>query len=340
MARRDAGRNDPCPCGSGEKYKKCCLGGETSEFSFSSAADLVKNLQHRSEDRPLESLDEIRELVQETAQQFNQTPRDDFQGLSPDQMHQFIYSPFDSPQVVDFPEELSQNPEAPVLVLFMLLAEAISEKGLKPTAKGNLPRNVCREVALRYLGEDGYKDLTFCGDIYTELDFPELNVVRIVCEQAGLIRKYRSRFILGRECREFLSQSRFDRIYTRLFRTYLDKFEWEYRDPYLKCPMIQDASLFSLYLLVRFGDKTRLRSFYEDCFLKAFPWVLEEIEPSTYPSPEIRLRTSYTERTLVDCFGFFGLVEVQPILTERSFGREYRLRKLPLMDQVVHFYLV
>jgi hypothetical protein len=25
-ARRDVGRNDPCPCGSGKKYKKCCLG--------------------------------------------------------------------------------------------------------------------------------------------------------------------------------------------------------------------------------------------------------------------------------------------------------------------------
>ena len=23
---RDVGRNDPCPCGSGKKYKKCCLG--------------------------------------------------------------------------------------------------------------------------------------------------------------------------------------------------------------------------------------------------------------------------------------------------------------------------
>ncbi len=22
------GRNDPCPCGSGKKYKKCCLRGE------------------------------------------------------------------------------------------------------------------------------------------------------------------------------------------------------------------------------------------------------------------------------------------------------------------------
>jgi methionyl aminopeptidase len=26
------GRNDPCPCGSGLKYKKCCLGKEESEF--------------------------------------------------------------------------------------------------------------------------------------------------------------------------------------------------------------------------------------------------------------------------------------------------------------------
>jgi uncharacterized protein len=22
----DVGRNDPCPCGSGKKFKKCCLG--------------------------------------------------------------------------------------------------------------------------------------------------------------------------------------------------------------------------------------------------------------------------------------------------------------------------
>ncbi|MBI9086513.1 MAG: SEC-C domain-containing protein [Desulfobacterales bacterium] len=26
---RKIGRNDPCPCGSGKKYKKCCLGKKT-----------------------------------------------------------------------------------------------------------------------------------------------------------------------------------------------------------------------------------------------------------------------------------------------------------------------
>ena len=25
---RNVGRNDPCPCGSGKKFKKCCLGAE------------------------------------------------------------------------------------------------------------------------------------------------------------------------------------------------------------------------------------------------------------------------------------------------------------------------
>lgn len=25
IAKRPAGRNDSCPCGSGKKYKKCCL---------------------------------------------------------------------------------------------------------------------------------------------------------------------------------------------------------------------------------------------------------------------------------------------------------------------------
>lgn len=38
------GRNDPCPCGSGKKYKKCCMNKEGVEFS----ADLspLKNINH------------------------------------------------------------------------------------------------------------------------------------------------------------------------------------------------------------------------------------------------------------------------------------------------------
>lgn len=38
MAREKVGRNDPCPCGSGKKYKQCC---EKKEHSLSPYAWLA-----------------------------------------------------------------------------------------------------------------------------------------------------------------------------------------------------------------------------------------------------------------------------------------------------------
>lgn len=36
---RDVGRNDPCPCGSGNKFKKCCLGKPEAELQMVAPAD-------------------------------------------------------------------------------------------------------------------------------------------------------------------------------------------------------------------------------------------------------------------------------------------------------------
>jgi len=36
-----AGRNDPCPCGSGRKYKKCCLGKAEKPVPGSRAVELA-----------------------------------------------------------------------------------------------------------------------------------------------------------------------------------------------------------------------------------------------------------------------------------------------------------
>ena len=37
------GRNDPCPCGSGKKYKKCCINKESNFYLISLTRDLVLN---------------------------------------------------------------------------------------------------------------------------------------------------------------------------------------------------------------------------------------------------------------------------------------------------------
>ena len=36
------GRNDPCPCGSGKKYKKCCI-GKNDDKEFLKPEKFLKN---------------------------------------------------------------------------------------------------------------------------------------------------------------------------------------------------------------------------------------------------------------------------------------------------------
>jgi len=142
------GRNDPCPCGSGNKFKHCCLGKENSTASTPDATSTAEALRKALEGRQFNSLQETQAFLDQITQQQNRRQLDEFHGLSPEQMHQMLNFPFASPGLVRFPEVLDATPAAPILTLFQQLMDAIGEQGLKPTAKGNLPRKVCREAAL------------------------------------------------------------------------------------------------------------------------------------------------------------------------------------------------
>ncbi len=46
-------RNEPCPCGSGKKYKKCCLSKDVFKIIYSSDYLLVRNNDIRTKDKTL-----------------------------------------------------------------------------------------------------------------------------------------------------------------------------------------------------------------------------------------------------------------------------------------------
>lgn len=335
------GRNDSCPCGSGLKYKKCCADKEAAA-GRQPPPDLAtfKEEVHKAlEGQSFGSLEEVNAFLREFSLQRNQAPKLDFQGLSPEQMGQLLYSPFESPRLVTFPKILTGSPTAPFLTLFTLLAEAIGVKGLKPTATGNLPRNVCREAALAFLGEDGYREKTrFCG-INTEPDFGELHVTRLVAELAGLVRKYDGKFILGRECRKILAEQGPAGSYPRLFKAFVREYNWGYRDHYPEFALIQQAFLYTLYLLKKHGATWRSNQFYTEAFLRAFPTLVQEV-PSllVYFTPEELVRDSYSLRALERFAEFLGLAEIERDPADR-YSREFQIRKLPLLDQMVQFRL-
>lgn len=330
------GRNDPCPCGSGKKYKKCCL-GRAESGPVNRATDVLDGLKQELAGREFSSLEEAQAFAGNFMQQRNQASADDFHGLSPDQMHGILNLPFSSPQLVTFPEQFELLPSAPILNLFNLLVEAIGEQGLKPTAKGNLPQKVCREAALAYWGEETYLHKTRYGNINKEVDFFELHVTRLVAELAGLIRKYKGRFILSRDCRRLLSKADLSAIYSRLFLAYTEQFNWGYWDRCQEICFIQRSFLFTLYLLSRYGDDWRPSGFYEDNFLQAFPLVLDEVEDHPTFSAEKEVRIAYSMRTLEHFIGFMGLAMVEQVEGAKPYLFDCRLKKLPLLDIAIRW---
>ncbi len=95
-------RNDPCPCGSGKKFKKCCIdkispfptpNGFTGEEikTPKQILELVKAEFANKEDG---SLDEMNQQLSRMMNNFNSVPKSPFLGLSPDQIHNILYKPF------------------------------------------------------------------------------------------------------------------------------------------------------------------------------------------------------------------------------------------------------
>lgn len=338
MKNSEPGRNDSCPCGSGKKYKKCCMVREASPEQRAKMAEYFDEVRRAMEGKGFSTIEEANAFLSNYNLQRNAAPKDDFQGLSPEQMHRFLHFPFASPQLITFPSVINVTPEAPVMTLFQLMVNAIGEEGLKATATGNLPRNFCRDAASTYWGDETYREKTRFGGINKEEDFPDLNTTRHIAEMAGLIRKYKGRFILTRDCRSLMAGNGLSAIYPILFRVYVKDFNWAYRDRYPDIGIIQWSFLFTLYLLSRHGDSQRSSTFYEDQFLRAFPMALNGIAPDPYYPAEKQVRTCYTWRTFVHFVGFFGLAVVEPV-AKGPFCREYQVKSLPLLQEVVQFHL-
>jgi len=329
------GRNDPCPCGSGLKYKKCCGDQQISNVPSAGMAEVMDDVRALLKGRDFGSLEEANAFIAGAMQQKNAAPNKDFDGLSSNKMRRFLNFPFTSPDLVGFPTCLEVQPQAPILSLFNLLVEGIGEKGLKPTATGNLPREFCRQAARTYYGEETYQERFRYGEIRTEPEFFDLHVARLVAELAGLIRKYKGKFILGRECRALLAEKGLAAIYPRLFRTFVEKYNWAYCDGWQDLPFIQHSFLFTLYLLKKHGAGWQSNQFYGESFLRAFPHLLNEVEPvGNYYTPEQFVLMSYSLRCLKSFLVFMGLAEIEKNV-ENVLRKDFQLRKLPLLDQVV-----
>ncbi|MCF6219295.1 MAG: SEC-C domain-containing protein [Gammaproteobacteria bacterium] len=323
------GRNEPCPCGSGKKYKHCCL-------SVSGAAsDELKELLSAQD---FDSIDDMQAATDALVEKQNQNSRDDFLGLSSEQVFRMIHFAYETPELFQFSDALPMEPDAPILMLIEGIVSAIDEKGLQATkAKGALPQKLCREMWSDYSRLYVDDDFPSFHKVNREDDFFELHVTRIILELAGFLRKVKGRFYLTKKYQKIVSKAGAKELYPIIFETYCREFNWAYWDGYDDVQFIQQSFLFTLYLLKQHGDQMTSTSVYEDSFLRAFPMVVDEIKGSLYSTPEQELRNCYYSRACVHFLVFLGLAELEVVKSGKPQEYKYKIKKTPLADAVIHF---
>ncbi len=326
------GRNDPCPCGSGKKYKHCCL--SVSRTVNDELSDLLSGQE-------FDSIEEVQAATDTLVAKQNQKAQDDFLGLSSEQVYRMLNFAYDTPDLFQFSDQLSIEPDAPILMLMEGIVSAIDDKGLQATkAKGSLPQKLCRDVWSDY--SKLYADDTFSSfhKVNKEDDFFELHVTRVVLELAGFLRKTKGRFYLTKKYQKIVGKSGLKGLYPIIFKTYCREFNWGYWDHYNDVPFIQQSFLFTLYLLKQHGEKRTFTSVYEDDFLRAFPMVVDEMEGSSYSTPEEDLRRCYYSRACNRFLVFLGLAELEVIKGDKHYDHKYKIKKTPLFDAVIYFNLI
>ena len=177
---------------------------------------------------------------------------------------------------------------------------------------------------------------SYIAGIRSEMDVEPLHCIRLVAERAGLIRKYRGHFVLTKKCKGLLARQDEGGIYLELFKAYTTQFNWAYRDGYPEADIVQQAFLFTLFLLASYGEEHRHQQFYEDRFLTAFPMVVEEFAKTAYGPAESSARRSYVLRALERFAAVFGLAELVPE-SRGSYDFQYLVRKTALLDRFVTF---
>ena len=212
--------------------------------------------------------------------------------------------------------------------------------GLKPTAKGNIPQKIVKQLYQVY--SQDIKKPKYNFTVNKEDDFYDLNVARHLMMLSGLMRKYDGKFVITKKMKHYLSEYQagneqsLNDIYCVLFKSFCLDFNWAYSSYDESYGFIQQSFGFSLYLLSRYGNNYQHTDVYGDYFIDAFPDLLLDVEES-YCSPEDSIKHCYGSWIFERFSHYFGLAEIKYTANEKGYLTETEVKATPLLKAFVHF---
>ena len=355
------GRNDPCPCGSGKKYKKCCGAekadetiieaskrfGVNSGFVFkpskaptfmeslgapNKATALMRQIESVAAGKPFGSLEDLQAFMDDELRRRNEGSVDAFLGLSPEDMfliHHDTQTAIE--RLLEFREPIDEAVAAqiPLLRQSLYLLRALRDNPLTLTATGSLKP--------AFVGQ--WFDAAFAFGETPEIkailrprregDCFDIYRVRTICRRTGLIKTIHSEMSITRKGIDMTEGPNFTELYRTLFAGTLDVYADDTLDLNESMPWLAGHSvLFALYLLGKKARKDLTYTAVLDLLREAFPDA-PELADEYAIIHSVRFGCEYPAILL-------GLAEEKPIITGLLYENR-TIRTGLLYDRLLHW---
>jgi len=241
----------------------------------------------------------------------NNSPVDDFLGLSAIEIHHLIYDSFGDKSPVQFQcqiedETLDQIPLFRIAEGFLKII--YRDKQIKLTPLGALPKKAMVELYDKKFLLDEHIE-SGITKLWKEDNCISIKSVRLTVEIAGLVRKANGKLILTKKGSKLIETNNRSQLFKQFLQAFADKFLWSYNDGYPEQPIGQLAWAFSVIMLNKYGDQPQTVEFNAHKNLKAFPKFITFFKHE-YATPERKFIRCYGLRTFYRFFLWFGFVIV------------------------------
>ena len=274
-----------------------------------------------AEERAGRSIDEDRlnQYIQLLTKRHNNTPRDEFNGLSPEEMNNIMYFPFSSRCVVKLNKlDKEQYERIPLVRQTIFLLKTLSEKELKLTQCGWLPLKVVADTY--HLGQPEWIVEEYGAKRYYEYEVGSVWMARIILELFGWIKTRKGMLSLTAKGKKALSN--IDMAANKILLVSLTRVGIHTFDGYEEDRIGNLGMAYSVWLLNKYGSEWHSGEFYKEHYQKAFHF------PGNYKA--------YETRVFSRLFYWLGIVEQR---LNRQVGPPFKdeYKKTDLLSIILSF---
>jgi hypothetical protein len=256
------------------------------------------------------SVDELNKIAVEIIERHNQDAFQDFEGLSPQQMHLLMNTPF-SPGC---PVVYKQHPKpevinnTPVMRVCSVLIRAMSEgDGIKLTPKGYLPRKIVGEIFSLNLYQKSSSRYPIEPKPFDEIDYVPAAYTRGLMQLAGFTKVRNNKLTMTKAGLAATKDPVM--LFQRLFTAFMAEFHKGYLDGFQSDHIGNIGALYIIYLLKRYGLERREAGFYVSRYFIAFPNLLNDHQPGMN-NPLGHCHDCYSYRIFDKGMLLFGLADL------------------------------